>query len=153
MTIGQYCNRATVIINQSGSIREAAQLMREQHVGSLVVVEEHPAGFKPIGILTDRDLVVEIMAAGLDPETVSVGDIMSFEVISCREDAGLWETLQRMRFQGVRRTPVVNTEGFLVGVLSTDDLLELLAGELGDLAKIVSRERSREERKRGEEIV
>ena len=150
MTIGQICNRDTVIVRKADSIQEAAILMREQHVGSIVVVEDCGGGVKPVGILTDRDLVVEIVAAGVNAETVSVGDIMSYELLTGHEDDGLWETLQRMRGQGVRRMPVIDARGCLVGILSTDDLLELLAGELGDLVKIISRERRREEQNRGE---
>ncbi len=148
MTIGQICNRDTVIVRKDDSIAAAAQLMREFHVGSVVVVEE-AEGAKPIGILTDRDLVVEVLAAELGPETVSVGDIMSYELATAQEDDDLWSTLQRMRAKGVRRMPVVNRLGALVGIVSSDDLLEFLVGELGQLVKVFSKEQEREQATRG----
>jgi CBS domain-containing protein len=149
MSISQFCIRDTVIVKREDSIVEASRLMRQHHVGSLVVVEECEDGNKPIGILTDRDLVIEILAEGIAPDSVSVGDIMSFELVTAHETDGLWETLQRMRIHGVRRMPVVDDRGFLVGILSTDDFLEILAGELGELVKLRQREQQREERARG----
>ncbi|SMF94662.1 CBS domain-containing protein [Methylomagnum ishizawai] len=149
MSIGQLCNRNTVTVRKEDSIAATAQLMRESHVGSVVVVEDAGTGPKPIGILTDRDLVVEILATGLDPAAVGVGDIMSYPLAVAREDEGLWEIMQRMRAQGVRRLPVVDGQGHLVGIVASDDLLELLAGELGQLAKIVNQERARERTQRG----
>lgn len=149
MSVGQICNRDTVIVRKEDAIVEAAKLLREFHVGSLVVVEDTAGGVKPVGILTDRDLVVEILAAELDPATVSVGDIMSYELTTAREEDGLWDVLQRMQSKGVRRVPVVNPQGLLVGILTSDDLLELLASELGQLVKVIGRERQREESARG----
>ncbi len=149
MSVGQICNRDTVIVRKEDSIVEAAKLMREFHVGSVVVVEDVAEGIKPVGILTDRDLVVEILAAELDPNAVAVGDIMSYELASAHEDDGLWDTLQHMRAKGVRRLPIVNGQGLLVGILSSDDLLELLAGELGQLVKLINKEREREQTVRG----
>lgn len=149
MSVGQICNRDTVIVRKEDSIIEAAKLLREFHVGSVVVVEDTAGGVKPVGILTDRDLVVEILAAELDPATVSVGDIMSYELTTAREEDGLWDVLQRMQSKGVRRVPVVNAEGLLAGILTSDDLLELLASELGQLVKVIGRERQREESARG----
>jgi CBS domain-containing protein len=149
MSVGQICNRDTVIVHKEESIVDAAKLMREFHVGSVIVVEDAEGGVKPVGILTDRDLVVEILAAELDPNAVSVADIMSFELVTAHEADGLWDTLQRMRAKGVRRMPVVNAEGLLTGILSSDDLLELLAEEFGQLVKIIGKERQREQNTRG----
>lgn len=145
MTVGQFCNRDTVIVSKQDSIVEAAKLMRQYHVGSLVVVDQTGADtVKPIGIITDRDLVVEILAAEVAAEDVAVGDIMSYRLLTAQAGDSLWDTLRRMREQGVRRVPVVDGQGALVGILASDDLLELLAEELGALAKLVSREQQRE---------
>jgi CBS domain-containing protein len=149
MSVGQFCNRDTVIIRKEESIVEAAKLMRQFHVGSVIVVEDAAAGVKPVGIVTDRDLVVEILAAELDPGAVAIGDIMSYDLITAHEQDGLWDTLQRMRAKGVRRVPVVDQHGSLVGILSSDDLLEVLAGELTELVKIINREQEREQKVRG----
>jgi len=97
MSIGEICNRETVFTTKDSSISQAAQLMREQHVGDLVVVEEKGGRRIPVGILTDRDLVIEILAKGVDMNAVTVGDVMSSELLTARESDGLYETLQRMR--------------------------------------------------------
>jgi len=144
MSIGKICNRETVIARAEDTIVEVAKLMRRHHVGDVVVIESGEGGNVPIGILTDRDLVMEILAQDLSPDAVTVRDIMSEEIVTAREEDGIWDTLQRMRIKGVRRVPVVDARGGLVGMLALDDLLELLAGELADLAKIVRREEGRE---------
>lgn len=144
MSIGQFCNRDTAIIRREDSIVEAAKRMRQGHVGCLVVVEDDPRGVKPVGIITDRDLVVEILAAELDPGAVTIGDIISGELLTAREQDGLWETLRRMSNKGIRRMPVNDAEGYLAGIITFDDLLEILVGELGDLVRISDHERARE---------
>jgi CBS domain-containing protein len=123
---------------------EVAKLMRQHHVGDIVVIKESDGENVPIGIVTDRDLVVEILAQELSPDTVTVGDIMSFEIMTARDDESIWDTLQKMRIKGVRRMPVVNQRGGLVGIVTLDDLLELLTDELAGLAKTISREQERE---------
>jgi len=144
MAVGEICNRDVVIAEKVLSVVDAAQLMRTHHVGDLVVVEEKAGRRHPVGIVTDRDIVVEVVAAGVDPDALTVGDIMGPEVATVRESEGLFEALRYMRGKGVRRMPVVDHEGILVGILTLDDLLSLLAEELTELAKLVSHERQRE---------
>jgi CBS domain-containing protein len=144
MPISEICNREVVIVQRSNTIMEAAQLMRQHHVGDVVVVDERGGIKVPVGIVTDRDLVVEIMAPAIDQTVVTVGDIMASELVTVRENAGLSETIEYMRAKGVRRVPVVDRNGALVGILALDDLLELLAEELLALAKLVRHEQKRE---------
>ena len=144
MTIGTICNRDTVFTTRSSSIVDAAQLMREHHVGDLVVVDEQAGRRVPVGIVTDRDLVVEILARQVEPGSVTVGDVMSGELVTARESDGLFDTLQRMRAKGVRRVPVVDAGGALAGIVAVDDFLDLLAEEITALARLVSREQARE---------
>jgi CBS domain-containing protein len=144
MAVGEICNRDVVIAEKALSVVDAAQLMRTHHVGDLVVVEEKAGRRHPVGIVTDRDIVVEVVAAGVDPDALTVGDIMGPEVATVHESEGLFEALRYMRDKGVRRMPVVDHEGVLVGILTLDDLLSLLAEELTELAKLVSHERQRE---------
>jgi predicted transcriptional regulator len=144
MAVGEICKREVVVTEKSVSVVDAAQLMRRHHVGDLVVVEEKAGRKHPIGIVTDRDIVVEVVAAGVNPDTLKVGDIMGPEVATVRESEGLFEALRHMRDKGVRRMPVVDREGVLVGILTLDDLLSLLAEEMTELAKLVSHERQRE---------
>jgi CBS domain-containing protein len=148
MTIGDLCIRDTVYTTRDSSIAQAAQLMRDHHVGDLVVVEEQGGRRQPVGILTDRDLVVEILAKGIDMNAVTVGDVMTSELVTARENDSLYEVMQRMRAKGVRRMPVVDAAGTLVGIVSVDDLLDLLADELTALARLVSREQARERLRR-----
>lgn len=148
MTVGHFCNREVVICGRESTIVEVAQLMRQHHVGDVVIVQDREDISVPVGIITDRDLVVELIADGVDLDTVSVGDVMSFELITAREDDSIWETLNRMRAQGVRRIPVVDEQGGLEGILSLDDILELLAEELSILAKIPTCAQTKEEQLR-----
>jgi len=148
MTLGRICNRETIIARRETSIAEAAQLMRTHHVGDIVVVEEKNGRSVPVGILTDRDLVIEILAKDVDPATVTAGDAMSDRLVTARETESLFEALQRMRAQGVRRMPVVDAEGGLVGIVAADDFLDLLAEEMSELAHLVTREQLREKTRR-----
>jgi CBS domain-containing protein len=144
MPISEICNREVVIVQRNNTISEAAQLMRQHHVGDVVVVEERGGVKVPVGIVTDRDLVVEIMAPAIDLNVITLGDIMAPELATVKEDAGLSETIEYMRTKGVRRVPVVDKAGGLVGILTLDDLLELLAEELLALARLVKQEQKKE---------
>ncbi len=148
MSVGQFCNRDTIIVSKQDSIVDAAKLMRQHHVGSLVVAEKTGDVCKPIGIITDRDLVVEVLAAQINPEDVPLGDIMSFELVTAYEQDGLYETLKHMRVKGVRRVPVIDSRGSLAGILAEDDVLEILARELSELAQLASSEQQRERKVR-----
>ena len=149
MNAGEICNREVVIVSRDTSLVEAARLMREHHVGSLVVVLERDGKRVPVGILTDRDIVVAVVAKELDARKLSVADAMSAGVFAVREQDGLTEVLRAMREHGVRRLPVVTAGGALAGIVTIDDLLELVAEELGDFVRTVGRERLRETRARG----
>ena len=148
MSIGEICNRDVVFTEKTSTVQEAAQLMRQHHVGSLVVVEEGADPRKPVGLVTDRDLVVELVAENVPVDQVSIGDVMSNTVESAREDEGVWDVLRRMREKGVRRMPIVDAHGALAGIVTMDDAVDLLAEELSDLAKLMSRERQREQETR-----
>lgn len=144
-TIASVCNRAVAFTTRDTSIAAAAKLMRLGHIGSLVIVEQTNGGKRvPVGIVTDRDIVVEVTATGLDPSVITVGDIMEKELVVGRESDSVLETLEIMRFKGVRRLPTVDREGQLVGIVTVDDILEILAEELNELARIVAREQSHE---------
>ncbi len=143
--IGEICTRDVVSAARETTITTAAKLMRHAHVGSLVVVEQMNGGKRaPVGIVTDRDIVVEVVATGLKPETITVGDIMADGLLTAREGEGVLETMEMMRYKGVRRLPIVDKNGQLVGIATVDDLLEVLAEELNELAKIVAHEQAHE---------
>lgn len=125
----------------------AAALMRDRHVGYLVVIESTAAGDsgKPVGVLTDRDIVVGILAKSVDPKTLRVGDVMSREPVVVEESKPLEAALRAMRRAGVRRVPVVGTAGQLVGVLSLDEVVEHLAKELAEASGSIRSELKREQ--------
>ncbi len=145
MTIGEICTRKVVIGSRGTSIHEAAKLMREYHAGDLVVTDELGDRRTPVGIVTDRDIVIEILAEGLNPDGLTVGEIMTGTLIAVKESDSVFDTLRLMRSEGVRRAPIVDTTGALIGIVSLDDLLEFIAEELGDLASLIREERRKEE--------
>ena len=144
MAIGQICSREVVFTGRDATAKHAAQLMREHHVGSIVVVDEANGRRMPAGIVTDRDIVVAVLALGLNPDAIQVGDVMNRELLAVRENAGVAETIELMRVKGVRRVPVTYAAGALVGIVAADDVLSLLAEEMSALATMVSREHKRE---------
>lgn len=148
MPISEFCNREVVFATRKTSIPEAAQLMRQYHVGDLVVVDEAEGRRVPVGIVTDRDIVIEIIAKSLDLEEFTVGDIMGPQLVSVQADEGVFETIRLMRTKGIRRIPVINREGGLEGIVSADDILDLLAEEMAELAKVAPREQVREAKTR-----
>jgi len=149
MPIGEICNREVVIMRRKDSILEAAKLMRDYHVGGVVVVEDKDGEVAPVGILTDRDIVVELIAKDVPIDSVFLEDVMSSDLAAVDENRGVWDTIKFMRAKGVRRIVVVNEKGSLVGILSVDDLFEFLSEELSDLVRLFMQERSREKEIRG----
>lgn len=149
MKIKHVCTRRVAIAERHTSVREAAQLMREHHVGSLVVAEKRDGVTRPVGVVTDRDIVLSVVAVpGVDPQSLRVEDIMASKVATIGEDEGVYEAVEAMCDHGVRRLPVVGADGRLVGMLALDDLLRTLSTELAGLAAVVQREGEREVKQR-----
>ncbi len=146
MTAGEYCNREIIITGQDISVTEAAMLMRQHHVGDLVVVEKQAEKILPVGIITDRDIVIEVVAQKADPEALIIKDIMSTALVTVEENQALLDTLALMQNQGVRRIIVVDAQGSLQGLLSADDAIELIAEAMNNLTKLVKREITHEEK-------
>lgn len=144
MPVGEVCIREVIICNRKTTITEAAQLMRRYHVGDLLVVDESDDKRTPVGIVTDRDIVLNVVAMKLDPSVVCAGDILGERILTVREDEGIFETMQRMRAGGIRRMPVIDDRGRLVGIVAIDDLIQLLAEEMNELAKLISKEQAQE---------
>jgi CBS domain-containing protein len=144
MPIGDVCVRDVVVAEKTTTIQEAARLMRQYHVGNLVVIDAPNGHRSPTGIVTDRDIVISVIATKLDPEVFTLGDLVMQDLVTAPEDQGIFETIQQMRAHGIRRMPIVNEQADLVGIVSVDDLVQLLAEELGELGKLISREQARE---------
>jgi len=148
MRVGEYCTREVVVATRDTGIGGAARRMREEHVGDVVLVEEHGDAKRPVGIVTDRDLVLEVLASGIDPGSVTVGDLPCRELAVASENDDLMDTLERMRALGVRRMPVVDGLGHLSGMLAADDLLGVICELTEHLVKLVDREVATEVRDR-----
>lgn len=148
MDVNVICNHNVATIDKSAGIADAAALMRTEHVGNLIVAEVRGDARVPIGILTDRDIVVGVVAKGTAPNDVTVGDAMTRNLLTVREDASVDFALREMRRYGVRRAPVVRANGDLVGVIAADDIIEHIADQLGRLAELIRREQEAEPRKR-----
>lgn len=148
MSVGEICNREVIVIQRSATVVEAAKLMRQYHVGAVIVVEKRDGRQVPVGVVTDRDLVIEVMATELDENVITVSDIMAQELFTIKESAASYEAIEFMRRKTARRLPVVDEAGELVGILTLDDALQLLSEELLDLAKLVRYEQKKETRHR-----
>jgi CBS domain-containing protein len=132
--LGKICTKPVVTASAQMTVDQAARAMRSKNVGALVVVN---AG-RPVGMLTDRDVAIEVVAKGMDPDTARVGDVMHKKPITIREDLGIFDAARVFARTGVRRLPVVTKSGVLVGVITVDDLIMLLGNELGHVAGALS---------------
>ena len=141
MTIGQYCNRQIISVARETSVAQAAVLMREHHVGTVIVADDVSSRRVPVGIITDRDIVVEVVATGLDAQRLTVGDLMVGELVTIDEEAGFAEAIREMSLRGIRRMPVVSKGGALVGIITLDDVLHHLATPLAALSDLAGRSR------------
>jgi CBS domain-containing protein len=148
LTVGELCTRNTVIAYRKTGINEAARLMREQHVGSLIVVDETVAGRLTVGVLTDRDIVTAVVARDLNPSVLTVGDVMTTDPVTVREGNSVLDVLTVMRHKGVRRIPVTDAKGVLLGVITLDDVLGVVSEQLRALVEAIDSEQQREQRLR-----
>ena len=143
MTIGSLCNREVVVTGTDTTVAQAAKLMREFHVGDLVVLEEGDER-KPVAVVTDRDIVVAVVALDVDPNRVMVTDVAREPLEAVTEDTDLLDAVARMRQRGVRRLPVVDDEGSLLGIFTLDDALGVVGEVVDNLVALVAREIERE---------
>lgn len=148
LTTGEICTRSVSFALRATPLTGAARLMRENHVGCLVVVDEVAGQRIVVGMLTDRDIVTAVVASDLDPGALNVGEVMSTDLVTVREDDSLIDLMRTMRRKGVRRIPVVGGQGELVGVVALDDVLDILSQELGLLVGAIDSEGKRERQMR-----
>ena len=136
MSLGNLCRREVVVVSQGTPIKEAVKFMEEKNIGSVIVV----GGGKPLGIATDRDILLRVVNKGLDPEKSSVDDVMTREIVTLKEGMGLFEALEQVKGKGIRRFPIVDARGNLKGIMTLDDIIYLLGKEMSDVASIIERE-------------
>lgn len=149
MKLREFCSPNVVLVEPGATLRDAALAMRNQHVGAVLVVEKKDGITRPVGILTDRDIVVSVVAVpDARPEAIRVADAMSKKLAVAREDEGVFEAVQRMAERAVRRLPVVAPDGSLKGIVSLDDILRVVGTELAQLAEALRWGRMRERDKR-----
>jgi CBS domain-containing protein len=144
MPISECCSVEVVCCEPDTPVQEVAEMMRKEHVGDVVVVEMRDGKPVPTGIVTDRDIILEIVALKLDISAFTAGDIMNSPLISMHEDEGVFETLRTMRNHRIRRVPVVKEDGTLSGIVSSDDIINLLTNELSMMADTLVDQPARE---------
>jgi len=148
MQLSSFCMLDVACCSPRTTALEAAHLMRKKHTGDLVVIDDDEQKPSPLGIITDRDIVVEVLAKGLDPAITTVGSVIRKPVVIAEEGEDSSQVLQRMRTHGVRRIPVVGIGGKLVGIVTVDDMLKRLAADAAMLMEVVSLEQAQEIRAR-----
>lgn len=145
MTVGEICNRNVVVAPKTEMIVDAAKRMRMSHVGALVVIENRKGYHVPVGIVTDRDIVIAAVAG--DPEHINyllVGEVMSPDLVTANEHDPVDTALKKMHEYGIRRLPIVDATGALVGILTLDDVLQYLTAQQSELVALVAREQRHE---------
>jgi CBS domain-containing protein len=147
MDLKQIGRKKVVTVTRDASLEQAARLMREAHVGDVVVVEHREGRKIPLGILTDRDIVMATLALGASPSALEAGDIMSAPLVTITENTSLIQVIKIMKEKGVKRVPILS-ENELVGIVALEDLMRLLTSELSALAEVSGRQRTLEQGRR-----
>jgi CBS domain-containing protein len=148
MILKEFCTVDVVCCSGSTRVVEAARLMREKHVGDLIVVSDTGDGRFPMGIVTDRDIAVEVLGNGLDPSMTLLSSMVRTPLVIAQESEDSSQAIERMRTHGVRRLPIVDGQGFVVGIVTLDDLLRLLVADADALLQIMEKGQARERRTR-----
>ena len=146
MKVGTLCTRETVIITPHDTLSKAASLMKNYDIGSLIVVDEARDKNKPLAIVTDRDIVLKAVACEKNSD-IPLSTILSDQLVTAHEDELLFDTLEKMKYVGIRRMVVVDDDGFLVGLLSMDDIIDFLSDEMETISGLFSRSRKLEDKK------
>lgn len=138
MAVSDICTRDVIFVEANSSMQFAANLMKKHHVGALVVVGGNGSK-KAIGLVTDRDLALHVLADGMSPGA-AVDKVMSRNLAKVTEQEGIGSAIQEMQHKGVRRLIITNDKDEAVGIVSTDDVIRLLGAEMNNLGRLVNRE-------------
>jgi CBS domain-containing protein len=144
MNVGEACNREVYVVRATEPLVQAAREMQKRHVGAMVVVESSGDAVRPIGIVTDRDIVRGQLTRDLDLHHLKVRDVMSTNLLTLQERASISECIARLNARAVRRAPVTDEGGNLVGIVTLDDLLPVAVADVQALANLVDRQAQRE---------
>ncbi|WP_140634054.1 CBS domain-containing protein [Methylibium rhizosphaerae] len=145
MHVSDFCTRSVVTCRRSTPAVELARAMRDRHVGDVVVVDDHDGGVRPVGIVTDRDLAVRVMANGFNPERFVAEDMMQPNLVTAFGSETAFDVIWNMRTHGIRRLPVVDVHGLLIGIVTADDVSAFLGQELTALSRVAPRQVEREQ--------
>lgn len=135
MTLRDLAREDVVTAEPDAAATDLADAMREENVGSVVVTEDR----RPVGLVTDRDIAMQLCQEGVDPAAMTARDIMTEDLVTVEADAGVYEAIRKASEANVRRVPVVD-DGELWGIVTLDDFFVLLAGEFGELSSVVQSE-------------
>lgn len=149
MNVESVCSRDVVSLDGQETLQRAALLMREHHVGAVVVTESDDTGHHVRGVVTDRDLAIEVLARGGDASQVPVSRLVQGTPSGIAAGASLAQAVQAMQAAASRRLLVHDAQGQLIGVLSLDDLLPALVAPLAGLGEVIRRGLQREAQTRG----
>lgn len=141
MLVGSLCSLRPVCVSTGAPISDVARLMRDQHVGAVIVTEGGPERLHAVGIITDRDIVRAQLERTADLSRLSAGEVMTRQPLVIGEEESVDGAIAHLRARGVRRAPVVALDGTLIGLISADDLLGQVAHKLMGLAEIVGWQR------------
>ena len=148
MMLKDFCTTNVSTCGPQTTVLQAANLMRRLHVGDLVVVDEPQEQGIPLGVITDRDIVIEVVAKGLDPSKTTVASLMRTPVVMAYENEDATQVIERMKQHGVRRLPVVDREGETMGIVTLDDLLRIVVADASALLAIMAKGQANEHRAR-----
>jgi CBS domain-containing protein len=144
MNVGEACTRGALTVSPSAPLSDVAEIMCDRHVGAVVVTEAPLDKPVVVGIITDRDIVRAQLEHTADLSRLRTGEVMTRDPLVLNEQESIASAIGRLQARGVRRAPVINASGMLVGLVSTDDLLLQVSDELANLAQLVSNQPRRE---------
>jgi CBS domain-containing protein len=138
VNVSEICSNNVICVLKQDSVLDVARIMREQQVGAVVVVDNINEEIIPQGVITDHDLVLEVLAANIAPSVLKAEDILTSELFCVTETHNVRKALKYLRYYGVRSAPVVNVKGVLVGLFSIEDAFTKLSEEFSELMKLMS---------------
>ena len=137
MKVGDVCTRGVRVVVPNLALATAAREMSQHHIGALLVVEPGAVKRRPIGILTDRDILIGQLARSADLFCLTVGDVMTRNPLVVHTDMSVQGAIQALNAQSVRRAPVLDRDGALIGIVTLDDLLPVICNELAAIGSLV----------------
>jgi CBS domain-containing protein len=137
MTLAECCSKDVVMASPDSSVVEAARLMEERNVGSIIVTEEE----RPVGIITDRDIALRVIAQGKRPEETTIRDVMTPDPVTLNGNMEIFEAIEYVTREGIRRLPIVEADGRLVGIITLDDVIGILGKEMSNVSEAIEKNR------------